>query len=76
MSNFSGNKMSIVAFAAGPQPVPTVPQPLECRYCHHDRQCLGPKCHADIGKEWNTSAGRALVAKWSKISGFWKRLNG
>lgn len=49
-------------------------QPLECRYCHHDRPGLGSQCHADIEKDWNTPAGRALVVRWSKLTGFWKRL--
>ena len=45
-------------------------QPLECRYCHHERLGMGPRCHADIEKDWNTPAGRALVVKWSKAVGF------
>ncbi len=49
-------------------------QPLECRYCHHDRPGLGQKCHADIEREWDTPAGRALVVRWSKQTGFWDRL--
>lgn len=49
-------------------------QPLECRYCHHDRPGMGPKCHADIEKDWNTPVGRALVVRWSKLTGFWNRL--
>lgn len=47
-------------------------QPLECRYCHHERPGLGPICHADIEKDWNTPAGRALVVKWSNRVGFMK----
>ena len=47
-------------------------QPLECRYCHHERVGMGTRCHADIERDWNTSAGRALVVKWSKIVGFMK----
>ncbi|RPJ20069.1 MAG: hypothetical protein EHM33_29225 [Chloroflexi bacterium] len=47
-------------------------QPLECRYCHHERTGLGPRCHADIEKDWNTAAGRALVVKWSEIVDFMK----
>ena len=39
-------------------------QPLECRFCHHDRRGLGPKCHADLEKDWKTSAGQALVEAW------------
>ena len=39
-------------------------QPLECRFCHHDRVGLGPQCHADIEKDWNTTAGQALVKRW------------
>jgi hypothetical protein len=49
-------------------------QPLECRYCHHDRPGMGPKCHEEIGEEWNTAAGRALVVRWSKLTGFWERI--
>jgi hypothetical protein len=49
-------------------------QPQECRFCHHDRIRLGPRCHADIEKDWNTSAGRALVVRWSNLTGFWENL--
>lgn len=49
-------------------------QPLECRYCHHDRPGQGPRCHADIGKDWDSDAGRALVTRWAKLTGFWERL--
>jgi hypothetical protein len=45
-------------------------QPLECRYCHHARVGLGPRCHAEIEKDWNTQAGRSLVVKWAKLVGF------
>jgi hypothetical protein len=48
-------------------------QPLECRYCHHDRPGLGEKCHADIEKDWNSPAGRTLVVRWSKQTCFWER---
>jgi len=49
-------------------------QPLECRFCHHDRPGQGEKCHAEIGNQWNTAAGRALVVRWSNQTDFWKRL--
>jgi hypothetical protein len=49
-------------------------QPMECRFCHHDRPGLGPRCHADIEKDWNSSAGRALVVSWSNLTGFWGKL--
>ncbi|HEX9935302.1 MAG TPA: hypothetical protein VGB38_08910, partial [bacterium] len=49
--------------------------PLECRFCHHDRPGQGPLCHANIERDWNTPAGRALVVQWSKVTGFWNRLN-
>ena len=39
-------------------------QLLECRFCHHERAGLGTQCHADLEKEWNSSAGKALVNKW------------
>jgi hypothetical protein len=50
-------------------------QPLECRFCHHDRPGLGPQCHADLEKDWNTPAGQALVERWSRLTGLWERLN-
>lgn len=49
-------------------------QPLECRVCHHAQPGRGPRCHADIEKQWNTSAGRALVVKWSNQTDFWRRI--
>lgn len=49
-------------------------QPLECRFCHHDRCGLGPQCHADLEKDWNTPAGRALIARWGRLTGFLNRL--
>lgn len=33
-------------------------QPLECRYCHHERRGMGENWHLDIEKDWNTLAGR------------------
>ena len=44
-------------------------QPLECRFCHHERRGLGPKCHAALEKDWKTPAGQALVEKWIKQVG-------
>jgi Fe-S-cluster containining protein len=49
-------------------------QPLECRFCHHDRPGLGPQCHAALEKDWRTPAGQALVVRWSKLTGFWDRM--
>ncbi len=49
-------------------------QPLECRVCHHARPGMGPRCHADIEREWNTAAGRALVVRWSNATNFWQRM--
>jgi len=49
-------------------------EPLECRFCHHDRPGLGQRCHADIEKNWNTAGGRALVVRWSNLTDFWARL--
>lgn len=48
--------------------------PLECRFCHHDRPGMGPRCHADIAKDWNSAAGRDLVVRWSNITNFWARM--
>ena len=44
-------------------------QPLECRFCHHDRRGLGPRCHADLEKDWSTPAGQALVRRWIEARG-------
>ncbi len=45
-------------------------QPLECRFCHHERAGLGPKCHADLERDWNTPRGQALVETWGRLTGF------
>jgi hypothetical protein len=39
-------------------------QPLECRYCHHQRKGMGVQCHADIEKDWNSIAGQKLIKDW------------
>jgi len=44
-------------------------QPLECRFCHHDRRGLGSKCHAALEKDWKSPAGQALVEKWVRQVG-------
>lgn len=49
-------------------------QPLECRFCHHERRGLGLQCHLDVENEWKTKEGQALVKKWGDITGFWERL--
>jgi hypothetical protein len=49
-------------------------EPLECRYCHHDRRGLGAACHAAIEADWNTAEGRGLLVQWSKQTDFWNRL--
>ncbi len=49
-------------------------QPLECRFCHHERTGLGPLCHADLERDWNSAAGQALVVRWSRLTGFVDRL--
>jgi len=49
-------------------------QPLECRYCHHDRVGEGTRCHAAIELDWKTALGRALVIRWSKQLGIAPKL--
>jgi hypothetical protein len=44
-------------------------QPLECRFCHHARRGEGPRCHRDLEKDWNSHAGRTLVARWAAQAG-------
>jgi hypothetical protein len=50
-------------------------QPLECRYCHHDRIGKGIKCHLDIEKDWNSESGKRLIVKWGNMTGFWQKQN-
>jgi hypothetical protein len=44
-------------------------QPLECRFCHHERRGLGRQCHADLERDWNTAAGQTLIKEWMKQVG-------
>jgi hypothetical protein len=44
-------------------------QPMECRFCHHERRGLGLTCHADLEKDWNTPIGQTLVMKWMEHVG-------
>lgn len=46
-------------------------QPLECRFCHHDRQGLGQVCHHALEEDWNTPAGKQLVQAWALQMGLW-----
>ena len=46
-------------------------QPLECRFCHHDRPGQGLKCHADLEADWHTPIGQPLVERWVKMVGLW-----
>ena len=45
-------------------------QPLECRFCHHDRKGEGTKCHFDLENDWHTKQGLELIIKWSSMIGF------
>lgn len=45
-------------------------QPLECRFCHHERVGLGKQCHLEIGRDWHTPAGQALVRRWAEALGY------
>ena len=48
-------------------------QPIECRYCYHNRKNMGIKCHSEIEKEWNSEAGKRLIVEWGNKIGFWNR---
>jgi hypothetical protein len=45
-------------------------QPLECRFCHHDRVGQGLECHTAIETEWNTPRGKKAVHKWIQLIRF------
>jgi hypothetical protein len=44
-------------------------QPLECRFCHHDRRGMGHRCHAALEDDWHSPAGRMLLTRWSNTFG-------
>ncbi len=44
-------------------------QPLECRFCHHERRGQGPLCHAALEADWHKPAGQALVEQWKQSRG-------
>jgi len=46
-------------------------QPLECRYCHHEREGTGENCHRAIGEEWNSEHAKRLIVRWGNLTGFW-----
>jgi hypothetical protein len=48
-------------------------EPLECRFCHHDRPGQGIKCHSDIEKQWNTPEAKRLIVRWGNMTGFWAK---
>ncbi len=48
-------------------------EPLECRFCHHTRQGLGRRCHADLEREWSGEAGQRLVSRWIVLTGLYRR---
>ncbi len=54
---------------------PTDFQPLEGRFCHHDRAGQGPQCHHDLEEDWKTPAGRALVVRWARRNGLLERFD-
>jgi hypothetical protein len=39
-------------------------EPLECRFCHHDRAGQGRVCHEALIQDWLSPAGQALVLQW------------
>jgi hypothetical protein len=49
--------------------------PLECAFCHHDRIGQGKQCHADLEKDWQSPAGKALVRRWCKQMDWWDLLD-
>jgi hypothetical protein len=48
-------------------------QPLECRFCHHNRKGSGIRCHLDIEKEWKTKEAKRLIVRWGNLTGFWEK---
>ncbi|MBK7028102.1 MAG: hypothetical protein IPH45_02350 [Bacteroidales bacterium] len=48
-------------------------EPLECRFCHHERKGEGLECHAEIEKDWNSPDAKRLIVQWGNLTGFWAR---
>jgi hypothetical protein len=48
-------------------------QPMECRFCHHERDRQGEKCHHEIEKEWKTRYGKRVIVRWGNLTGFWEK---
>ena len=48
-------------------------QPLECRFCNHNRRDLGKNCHLALEKDWCSQAGQKLIISWGKLTGFFER---
>jgi hypothetical protein len=48
-------------------------EPLECRFCHHDRVGAGKTCHEAIEADWNTPDAKRLIVKWGNLTGFWSK---
>ena len=42
-------------------------EPLECRFCHHDRAGQGRVCHDALAQDWLTPAGQTLVRQWIRL---------
>jgi hypothetical protein len=42
-------------------------EPLECRFCHHERVGQGKECHAALEADWNTPEGQVLVKIWKGL---------
>ena len=38
-------------------------EPLECRYCHHEREGMGLVCHDAIAQQWRAE-GHEVVRAW------------
>ena len=45
-------------------------QPLECRFCHHDRVGQGIECHSAIEASWQTPKGKKIVNRWIQLVHF------
>jgi hypothetical protein len=45
-------------------------QPLECKFCHHDRIGKGIECHQALENQWNTVKGQKIIRHWIKMVDF------
>ncbi|MBN2635674.1 MAG: hypothetical protein JXR61_05345 [Prolixibacteraceae bacterium] len=48
-------------------------QPLECRFCYHERKGKGKLCHKALEEEWKRKYAKRIVVRWGILTNFWQK---